>query len=45
VVLMFMLEYAYRLVRYPTGTGDRFSDFFKVMEDPKEVPARHADQA
>jgi uncharacterized membrane protein len=43
VLVMFMLEYAYRLMRHPAGTRDRFSDFFKVIEDRKEAPARHAD--
>jgi uncharacterized membrane protein len=43
VLVMFMLEYAYRLVRHPAGTRDRFSDFFKVIEDRKEARARHAD--
>jgi uncharacterized membrane protein len=45
VLVMFVLEYAYRLVRHPAGARDKFSDFFKVFEDRKEAPVRHADRA
>jgi uncharacterized membrane protein len=45
VIVMFMLEYAYRLVRHPAGTRDRFSDFFKVLGDRKVAAVRHADRA
>lgn len=45
VLVMFMLEYAYRLVRYPAGTRDSFSDLFKVVGAGKETVIRHADRA
>jgi uncharacterized membrane protein len=44
VLAMFMLEYAYRLVRHPAGKRDRLSDFFKITEGRKAAAVRHADQ-
>jgi uncharacterized membrane protein len=44
VLVMFMLEYAYRLVRYPAGTRDSLADLFKVVDAGKETGVRHADR-
>jgi uncharacterized membrane protein len=46
VLVMFILEYSYRLVRYPArGTRDQLSDVFKVFGGPTDTPIRRADEA